>query len=650
MRRTVGDARFPQANPTTWSSATATSWSRRSGLPAALRSNRRRMRSIDLVGWPPIHAAHAAATGSRWRASISTMSGRTRLATRPFMRSRSGPGRLEDRRQRRRSGRMSRRANPASRSRSACRVEASLRAVVSRCSMPIASASAIAVSSKGPATVPWRRPNGGELEVRPRASLRAASPRLRSDGRRRPATPGRPRVVKPVRESEARCGRSPSAARRIPVGADASMAAGYSRGHGQAFDTGSPSFSSSVSSPRSRRHAAARERLLDGSAGGWRPLARASHPGVIGLAATLGTGAARAARPLPFHAPAPGSPVHGSVALEPTGLPVLWHDVVSAGGRRRRRLAARHLPPSDTATASFSGSTIVSPRRVRSRGRLAPDPVRFGPPGGPATDLIARRRASDGDLVPDLLRAMADEGPDLLVGWLAEGDDDRVEDLVATVTDRLRSRGTAGVGARVAARPTGDVDPRRPAVRGGALLRIRSHDCSFELPGPCGRGSMRSPGRPCRAGHRSRSASGEPRSRGRRRRPRRGIHGPRAATAPGVVEEFTMDQQPRRSGSLLARGASADARPGIRATCEDRHGRVDPRLAGLLLMLAPSKMERGRLLESLRSRIGPVAETWDRIEAGVPVPASELETQLGPFVSGALRCRRRRGGDRRRQE
>ena len=111
-----------------------------------------------------------------------------------------------------------------------------------------------------------------------------------------------------------------------------------------------------------------------------------------------------------------------------------------------------------------------------------------------------------------------------------------------------------------------------------------------------------------------------------------------------------MDQHREIGLSLLSRGASADALPWIRATCEDRHGRVDPRLAGLLLMLAPSKMERGRLLESLRSRIGPVAETWDRIEAGVPVPASELETQLGPFVSGALRCRRRRGGDRRRQE
>ena len=400
---------------------------------------------------------------------------------------------------------------------------------------------------------------------------------------------------------------------------------------------------------------AARERLLDGSAGGWRPLARASHPGVIGLAATLGTGAWPERHGLfrPTH-PHRDRLSMVRAALEPTGLPVLWHDVVSAGGRAAV-VGWPHatLPPSDTT----DGELLWVDDRVTAawpvEGGGSP-PIRSGSvlPDVRRPDLIARRRASDGDLVPDLLGAMADEGPDLLVGWLAEDRDDDVEDLVATVTDRLRSRGTAGVVVLELrhARP-GTSILAGPRFEAAPLLRIRSHDCSFELPGalrprvdaiaPAVRavldiGPVPPPGNPGAA------AAGFALDAGCTGRGRR--------LAPGVVEEFTMDQQREIGLSLLARGASADALPWIRATCEDRHGRVDPRLAGLLLMLAPSKMERGRLLESLRSRIGPVAETWDRIEAGVPVPASELETQLGPFVSGALRCRRRRGGDRRRQE
>ena len=386
--------------------------------------------------------------------------------------------------------------------------------------------------------------------------------------------------------------------------------------------------------------------------GGWRPLARASHPGVIGLAATLGTGAWPERHGL-FRSTHPHRDRLSMVraALEPTGLPVLWHDVVSAGGRAAV-VGWPHatLPPSDTA----DGELLWVDDRV-----TAACPVEGGgsPPirSGSVLPEVRRpdHRPSPGvrwHLVPDLLRAMADEGPDLLVGWLDEDGDDHVEDLVATVTDRLRSRGTAGVVVLELrhARP-GTSILAGPRFEAAPLLRIRSHDCSFELPGALRPRVEDRLGRPCRAGHRSRSASGEPRSRGRRLRPRRGIHGPRAATARSG-RGIHHGPAAARPDSGFARGASADALPWIRATCEDRHGRVDPRLAGLLLMLAPSKMERGRLLESLRSRIGPVAETWDRIEAGVPVPASELETQLGPFVSGALRCRRRPGGDRRRQE
>ena len=112
-----------------------------------------------------------------------------------------------------------------------------------------------------------------------------------------------------------------------------------------------------------------------------------------------------------------------------------------------------------------------------------------------------------------------------------------------------------------------------------------------------------------------------------------------------------MDQQREIGLSLYARGLRQEARSWIRAACEDRHGRVDSRLAVLLLMLAASGVERTRLLESLRPRLPHrVTEAWDKWAAEAsPVAAGDL-SELGPFIAGAfdLLAQRARAGDRRK--
>ena len=397
------------------------------------------------------------------------------------------------------------------------------------------------------------------------------------------------------------------------------------------------------------------ERRSDAVSAGWRPLARAAHPGVVGLAATLATGV-WPERHGQFRSTHPHADRLSMVrtTLEPTQLPVLWHDVVSAGGRA----AVVGWPHATLAPPATSSDDLVwiddhatAPRREGQEGSL---PIRTGTvfPRRRRAAILARRRAFDGDLVPDLLQSVADEGPDLLVGWLDGADQARADDMMNTITDRLRARRRAGVVVLELrhARPAASI-LSGPRFEPAPLLRIRSHDGAGEVPwtGRPRIDAIASVVRtvldvaPVPPPHDAEPTPGLVADERRRTE--------RSRRITGLVEEFVMDQQREIGLSLYARGLRQEARSWIRAACEDRHGRVDSRLAVLLLMLAASGAERTRLLESLRPRLPHrVTEAWDKWAAEAsPVAAGDL-SELGPFIAGAfdLLAQRARAGDRRK--
>ncbi|MEE2972589.1 MAG: alkaline phosphatase family protein, partial [Planctomycetota bacterium] len=156
---------------------------------------------------------------------------------------------------------------------------------------------------------------------------------------------------------------------------------------------------------------------------GWRPMARAVHPGLASLGATFATGywperhgVVRGIEPHPDRLSlAPARP-------ENRGIPAIWSDVVRAGRR-----AAVVGWPHDTAELesgrqerlAWTGRAATQPREEKAEhspvltGGLVRPPSRL--PG-----MLDRRGEVDHDLTLELLEDQAKEGPDLLMGLVVD--------------------------------------------------------------------------------------------------------------------------------------------------------------------------------------------------------------------------------------
>ena len=179
----------------------------------------------------------------------------------------------------------------------------------------------------------------------------------------------------------------------------------------------------------------------------WHRLAPAVHPGRVGLAATIASGEWPERHGLIRRSqPHADRSAFVSAALEPARLPVLWHDVVAAGGRATV-IGWPHAtrPPATDATGSLTwiDDRTTAARAASDEGSL---PIRVGSvlPESRRAEVLAVRRASDRDLVLDLLERSAEEDPDLLVGFLADPEGAPSRTRLAALVRRLEARRSAG--------------------------------------------------------------------------------------------------------------------------------------------------------------------------------------------------------------
>ncbi len=368
----------------------------------------------------------------------------------------------------------------------------------------------------------------------------------------------------------------------------------------------------------------------------WHRLAPAAHPGGVALAATIASGEwpekhglIRSSQPhVDRSSFVPAS-------LEPTQLPVLWHDVVAAGGRATV-IGWPHAtrPPAVDAIGSLTwiDARTTAARTAGDEGSL---PIRVGSvlPEDRRAEILAVRRASDQDLVLDLLERSAEEDPDLLVGFQLDSEGVLSRTRLAALVRRLEARRPGGVvvfelrqsgpAASILAGPRFEAEPR---------LGIRSHGAAAAVSWPSGRRVD------AIAPAVRRVLAVEPTAPPGPAEPTPGLSidetvgGAPQRFAKTRIDAFVADQQREIGLSLYARGEHEAAQPWVRAACEDRYGRLDPRLAVLLLQLAAPGGERQRLFNSLRPRLGEIADAWERCQAGDRVIEPTVAEALGPFV------------------
>ena len=329
---------------------------------------------------------------------------------------------------------------------------------------------------------------------------------------------------------------------------------------------------------------------------------------------------------------------------------MIWSDVVRAGGR-----AAVVGWPHDTAELESGELESGQQERFAWTGRAATQPREPGTEHSPVLSgglvrppsrrpgILARLAAGHHNPTLDLLEEHAGEGPDLLMGLVVEGTSDTPETTPDATSDRLRgiasrlaeARGVSPVvievwhpmpsdsilmGARFGAMPwmrldgVGDMGPSvRPRIDAVAPLVRRQLGIEAVPPNQT-------------------MSSGS------------GFHGDAMDEAglpsPRRISVFQLkshEQELHREIGLsrLARGDRRGAVPWLRGSCQDQHGRLDVRLAVLLLSLA-DPTERPRLLEQLRPQLGDIAvsaEAW--FDGESIVDASSL-APLGPFVAGQV--------------
>lgn len=378
----------------------------------------------------------------------------------------------------------------------------------------------------------------------------------------------------------------------------------------------------------------------EGSAkGGWRPLARAVHSGLVGLGATFATGSwperhgvVRGIEPHPDRLSLTRA------RPENRGVSAVWSEAVRAGRRamvvgwphgtaemdpvERERLIWTGMPATRPRPKEGENSPVLSPGLVRPPARQ---------PG-----ILARLRDVDHDLTLELLEEHASEGPDLLMGLV-------VDSTPAETSERLR-----GIESRLAeARGMKPVviEVRHPMPADSIIAEHRF--CRrpwLRVEGPMAPGLAIRP-RVDAIAAQVRSLLGvEPSP-------------PNASSPPGSgFHEGAMDEaglpRPRRMSifqlkaseqelhreiglSLLARGERRRAVPWLRGACQDQHGRLDFRVAVLLLSLA-DPTERPRLLEQLRPQLGDIAVSAEAFFDGESIVDASSLAPLGPFVAGQV--------------
>ena len=372
---------------------------------------------------------------------------------------------------------------------------------------------------------------------------------------------------------------------------------------------------------------------------GWRRLGRASHPGLASLGATIATG-----RWPEIHGvvrslePHPDRLSFTSAMPEHRGVAPIWTEVVRNGGRAAVvgwTHATGVLPEDEAgrlswtevgATASRSGdppeSPVVTSQVVRPEGRRGP--------------FLERRRETTDDLVLETLEEQAADAPDLLMGLLLDADPEDSD-------RRLKEIGERFAAAR-ASRPI-VVELLHPMPAQSILDQHRFGPSPWiRITGTRARPEPARPRVAAIAGWLRSTMGLEP-------VPRIDHVADGSGFGPAAIDELGSLPLRRLSVyqlkaselelhreiglSLLARGDRRAAKAWLGAALEDQHGRLDRRLASILLSLA-DPAERSRMMPGFRGRFGPLVEALDGWFDGRSAVKPDSLRPLGPFVGGQL--------------
>lgn len=380
---------------------------------------------------------------------------------------------------------------------------------------------------------------------------------------------------------------------------------------------------------------------------GWRRLGRASHPGLASLGATIATG-----RWPEIHGVVRGLEPHpdrlsfASAMPEHRGVAPVWTEVVRNGGRAAVvgwTHATGVLPEDEAgrlswtevgATAPRSGeppeSPVLTSQAVRPEGRRGP--------------FLERRRETTGDLVLETLEEQAADAPDLLMGMLLDADPEDSDRRLEGIVERFA--------AAQASRPI-VVELLHPMPARSIMDQRRFGPSPWiRITGTRARPEPARPRVAAVAGWLRSMMGLDPVTRIDDLADGSGF-GPAAIDELGSLplrrlsvyqlKSSELDLHREIGLSLLARGERRAARAWLGAALEDQHGRLDRRLASLLLSLA-DPAERSRMMPGLRGRFGPLGEDLDGWFDGRSAVEPDSLRPLGPFVGGQFAKDLRRQG------
>ncbi|MBC02457.1 MAG: hypothetical protein CMJ34_04005 [Phycisphaerae bacterium] len=385
-------------------------------------------------------------------------------------------------------------------------------------------------------------------------------------------------------------------------------------------------------------------------------LAGTSHPGVSSLASTISTG--------------DWPEVHGVIGQHQPHVDRLGYEIPrperATGGSIWSAAAAsgRHVAignwPHGWLRPELDGSGRHDRIEPRAIDGLAGEAPASCPPGAvePKTVEDSLRGHGGADRIElncAAIEVLADEGPDLMLGWISSISGDigerraRIEGIRTRLGEAAGSEATMVVLEHPPVESTIFRQPlRNPPpllhVFGPRVITIKGRPRVDVIPALVAEAIGVDP--------KSSRFRVDPPSGGVERLQAAGLPGPNRISA-FDLKQYEFERSREIAASLIARGRWAEAEPWLSSSIQTQHGRID--VASLVLLLIRIRRARGaqeadRLLASVRERLSPVLgdliDAWLAGRGGEVIGegGTEVLRNLGPFLAESLLVDLRRRG------